>query len=82
MNQKLPSRNEVIEKIELAMANQLSREELSDWAFKIYDDDMLVVTDNVVWKVISWLVCCDAYGFDRPYLYVDKDLNDWMTSLK
>jgi hypothetical protein len=82
MKQNLPSRNEVIEKIELALAQQLSREELSDWAFNIYNDDMLEVTDKAVWKVLSALVGCDSYGFDRPYLYVDDDLNNWMSLLK
>lgn len=82
MSNSLPTRADLILKIEAMMRATESRETIAAWAMAIMDDDAVVMTDARVWKVLKNLGGADLLGDDRPYLYANEDFADWKAELE
>lgn len=78
----LPTRDDVILKIEAMRSAIETRADVAAWAMAIIDDDTVDVTDACVWKVLKSLGAADLVGMDNPYLFTDEDFANWKTELK
>ncbi|MDP2229084.1 MAG: hypothetical protein Q8J78_16590 [Moraxellaceae bacterium] len=76
----IPSREELIRKIDALCAAEETREQVAQWAFSILSSDGRV-TDQVVWSVLEGLGAADLPSTDRPYLYSIEDFKEWRTRL-
>lgn len=81
MKNSLPTRSDVILKIEAMIRAIETREVVAAWAMAIIDDDTVEVTDARVWKVLKNLGGADLVGDDRPYLYANEDFANWKAEL-
>lgn len=79
---KLPDRDEVINVINQLKLGVAERKSVAKWAFSLIDNDEIIVTDQIVWKVIQNLGAVDLPSSDRDYLYDFEDFDDWKKSLK
>ena len=78
----LPTRDDLISKIESLMHNTETREAVAAWAMAVIDDDAIDVTDARVWEVLKNLGGADLLCNDRPYLYTNEDFAEWVIELK
>lgn len=80
--------DEVIDKLELVLENKLSREEVSDWAYKW----MMVLENEEGWETTDYDVAVfksltTVYGMDllnspTEYLHCEDDIRDWIEEFK
>lgn len=82
MKNSLPTRDDVIIKIEAMRCATETRSDVAAWAMAIIDDDTVDVTDARVWKVLKSLGGADLVGDDRPFLFTDEDFAAWKSDLK
>jgi len=81
MKNSLPTKDDVILKIEAMMRASETREAVAAWAMEIMNDDTVDLTDALVWNVLKNLGGADLLGDDRPYLYTNEDFADWKAEL-
>ena len=77
----MPSKNEIISKIDALINQTETRESVSAWAFKYIDDDYLDVNDEDVWNALVGLCASDQLGDENSYLYNELDFEDWKNRL-
>ena len=81
MMQSLPSREELIRKLDGLCAGTETREQVAEWAVSIIDDGDVRVTDKVAWRVLEGLGAADLPAPDRGYLYTTEDFKEWKAEL-
>jgi len=77
----LPSREELLRKLDSLCAGTETRKQIAEWAMSIIDDDDVRVTDKVAWRVLEGLGAADLPAPDRDYLYTTEDFKAWETEL-
>ncbi|WEZ82275.1 hypothetical protein P6U16_14010 [Rhizobium sp. 32-5/1] len=82
----LPSRVEVIERLTALAEGRSSPEDTAKWAWHwlVIDETPgfdVRIHDWAVWDALKLLSGADAHGWDRPYLYGEKDFVDWLKEL-
>ena len=77
-----PQRIDIIHKISDILAGNAKRDDVSEWAFNIFDDDSLRLEDPVVLKYLKLLGAVDLPSSDRDFLYTDDDLRHWITEIE
>ncbi|WP_168415957.1 hypothetical protein [Erwinia amylovora] len=77
-----PQRNDIIEKISAILSGKEKRNDVSEWAVNIFDDDSLRINDPVVLNYIKLLGAVDLPSTDRDYLYTDEDLSEWINEIE
>lgn len=82
MKNSLPTRDDVILKIDAMRCATETRPDVANWAMAIINDDTIDIIDAPVWKIIKNLGGADLVGDDGQYLFVDEDFLDWMAELK
>lgn len=85
---KTPRIPDIISKLELVLENKLSREEVSDWAYKW----MMTLENKEGWETTDYDILVfqgltKVYGTDllnRPteYLHCEEDIRDWVKELQ
>ncbi|WP_218192464.1 hypothetical protein [Pseudomonas sp. Irchel s3f19] len=75
-------RIDIIHKISDILAGNAKRDDVSEWAFNIFDDDSLRLEDPVVLKYLKLLGAVDLPSSDRDFLYTDDDLRHWITEIE
>ncbi|MBC3483643.1 hypothetical protein [Pseudomonas sp. SWRI77] len=75
-------RIDIIHKISDILAGNAKRDDISEWAFNIFDDDSLRLEDPVVLKYLKLLGAVDLPSSDRDFLYTDDDLRHWITEIE
>ncbi|WP_226373487.1 MULTISPECIES: hypothetical protein [Pectobacterium] len=78
---KLPHRDDLIRKIRALLSGDEDRSSVSEWAFDIYNDDSLKISDSLVSEYLELLGAVDLPSSDRDYLYTDDDFNEWLSDL-
>lgn len=76
-----PTRHDIVEKISNLLSGVVKRREVAEWAFEIFDDDHLKISDSVVTEYLKILGAVDLPADDREYLYTEDDLNSWIFEL-
>jgi len=76
-----PQRHDIIEKISGILSGKEERSSVSEWAFNIFDNDSLRISDPVVLNYLKLLGAADLPSTDRDYLYTEDDLNEWINEL-
>ncbi|MFF7110537.1 hypothetical protein [Pseudomonas sichuanensis] len=76
-----PTRTEVIEKILSLLTGVVQRREVAEWAFEIFDDDHLKISDSVI-EYLKILGAVDLPANEREYLYTEEDLDRWIVELR
>ena len=82
MEEKKPIKTELQEKIIKLISGEVSRENVSEWAFSIIDDDHVRIDDQAVWKILQCLGAADLLATDRDFLYQKEDFEDWLAELR
>lgn len=77
----MPNRDELIEKLDLLCASKISREALSEWAFKIIDEEQAPSEDKIEWQILKNIGSVDLPSSDRDYLYMEVDFLAWKEEL-
>ena len=73
-----PTLIEIIDKLRLVLANELSREELYDWAATFVMADDPIINDEEVWEALIIISNIDAVESPTSYLYKEEDLKSWI----
>ena len=73
-----PTLIEIIDKLRLVLANELSREELYDWAATFVMADDPIINDEEVWEALIIISNIDALESPTSYLYKEEDLKSWI----
>lgn len=81
MTQKMPTRDELIRKLQCLCTRQESRDAIAVWAMSIIDDDSMVITDELAWDILKRLGAADLPATDREFLYTVVDFEDWRSEL-
>lgn len=81
-NNALPSRTDIISVIDKLMAGEVTRAEVSAWAFRFISDEDLRIDDDCAWEVLQNLGGADLVSTDRPFLYASEDFREWRDSLR
>lgn len=81
MNRTLPTREELMNKLESLCSGAEARSDVASWAIAFIVADDLQVTDRVAWKVLKQLGAVDLIAPDRPYLYGVEDFRAWQAEL-
>ena len=77
----MPTRDELIGRLQRLCSGEESREDIATWAMLIIDDDCLRVTDQLVWDVLKRLGGVDLPASDREFLYTVTDFKEWLSEL-
>jgi hypothetical protein len=77
-----PQRIDIINKISEILAGNEKRDDVSEWAFDIFNNDSLTFEDPVVLKYLKLLGAVDLPSSDRDFLYTDDDLYHWIVEIK
>lgn len=85
---KTPNICDIISKLELVLENQLSREEVSEWAYKW----MMISENEEGWETTDYDILVfqgltKVYGMDMlnsptEYLHCEEDIRDWVKELQ
>ena len=85
---KTPRIPDIIAKLELVLENKLSREDVSDWAYKW----MMVLEKKEGWETTDYDILVfqgltTVYGMDllnspTGYLHCEEDIRDWVKELQ
>ena len=85
---KTPNIRDIITKLELVLENQLSREEVSEWAYKW----MMISENEEGWETTEYDILVfqgltKVYGMDMlnsptEYLHCEEDIRDWVKELQ
>jgi len=81
MAQSMPTRDDLIGRLQRLCSGQENRADVAAWAMSIIDDDSLRVTDQLVWVVLKRLAGVDSPAPDREYLFTDIDFKEWLSEL-
>ena len=81
MARSLPTRIEVVSKLEAMRSAYQTREEVAAWAVSNIDDDAVEVTDATVWKVLKSIGGADLIGEGGSYLFGNEDFDEWERTL-
>lgn len=74
-----PSRKMITHKLLKVIYGELSREEVSDWAFKyIENDNEVEVTDIDAWHYLVSVSCIAEMIPPGIYLYSIEDIKTWL----
>jgi len=82
-----PRLQEVIEKLTELAANEISRQQASDWAspwigrYTQIQFDVNRDLDRRIKKALDRLAGADTISTDRPYLYGQSDFERWLHDL-
>jgi len=81
----IPSKNELIFKIEDLLIEKISREEIASWAIEYvtYDNPQIYpeINDEIIFETIKNLSGADLTATDRPYLFGVEDFEEWLKEL-
>lgn len=75
-------RIDVIDKISDILSGNAKRDDVSDWAFNIFDDDSLRLEDPIILKYLKLLGAVDLPSSDRDFLYTEDDLRHWINEIE
>ena len=82
----IPSKKDLICKINDLIAGEISREEVSTWAkeYILFDNPQIYpeIDDVVVKDALENLSSADLISTDRPYLYEITDFKEWLKALR
>jgi hypothetical protein len=81
MASSMPTRGDLIIKLQRLCSGQESRQDIAAWAVSIIDDDSMRVTDRLVWDVLKRLGAVDLPAPDREFLYTIADFKEWISDL-
>ena len=81
MDSNVPTRSDMINKLNFLIANQDKRVEVAAWAISIVDDDSVHITDQLVLDVLEKMGGVDLPTTDREFLYMVEDFEDWKNIL-
>lgn len=77
---EMPTKDDVVHKLESLVRGDLSREEASNWA-RAWITRLDEVSDPEVRRAIDSLYGADSPSTDRPYLYAREDFEQWLAEL-
>lgn len=80
MMNSMPSRKDLIDKIDLLCSAKETREQVAQWASSLLNSDFQV-RDRIAWSVLEGLGAADLPSTDREYLYSVRDFNEWRSML-
>lgn len=73
---------DIINKISNILAGDSKRDDVSEWALNMFDDDPLRLYDPVVLKYLKLPGAIDLPSSERGFLYTDDDLRHWITEIE
>lgn len=73
-----PTKKQIMNKLELVLKNQLTREEVADWASEYTMQEKYDVSDMEVWKMLMTVSGLDLQDSPGEYLHNDDDIRDWI----
>jgi hypothetical protein len=82
-----PTLGEIVQKLTQLAANEISRQQASDWAspwivkYEEIQFDANYDLDRKIKKALDCLAGADAISTDRPYLYGQSDFERWLHDL-
>lgn len=77
-----PQRGDIINKISNILAGDANRDDVSEWALNIFDDDSLRLYDPIVLKYLKLPGAVDLPSSERDFLYTDDDLRHWIIEIE
>ncbi|MBD8453293.1 hypothetical protein [Serratia rubidaea] len=78
---EIPRKSDLIKKIQNLLSGLEDRKAVSEWAFDIYNDDSLRISDPVISNYLEILGAVDLPSSDRNYLYTEEDFKEWIIEL-
>lgn len=81
MTRSMPTRDDLIEKLQHLCSGDETRVAIANWATSIIDDDSLRVTERSIWGVLVRLGAVDLPASDREFLYSVSDFENWKSEL-
>ncbi|BDR55722.1 hypothetical protein [Xylocopilactobacillus apis] len=78
---EIPRKSDLIKKIQNLISGHESRKTVSEWAFDIYNDDSLRISDPMISNYLEMLGAVDLPSSDRNYLYTEEDFREWISEL-
>ncbi len=76
---KQPSKQEIISKLKKVLSEEISREEVSNWAIRYINNDELEIDDYTTWELLKDIGGIDIMESMNTYLYSDEDINSWIS---
>lgn len=76
-----PTHLDITEKLSGIVTGKQSRAAVAEWAFTLMDDDSLRIRDALILHYLTLAGAVDLPSTDRPYLYTDEDIADWISEL-
>lgn len=73
-----PSKEALINKLELILQGTISREAVADWASKFVMQDEPNITDEIVWELLQVVSGVDLKNSPDEYLHVEQDIKNWI----
>lgn len=77
-----PQCGDIINKISNILAGDAKRDDVSEWALNMFDDDSLRLYDTVVLKYLKLPGAVDLPSSERGFLYTDDDLRHRITEIE
>ena len=77
-----PTITEIIKKLILVIENDLTREELSDWASSYVMEDIPTIDDDLVWELLMTVSGIDIKDSPNEYLHSEDDIKNWIEEFK
>lgn len=76
------TRDYLVGKISGLLSGSETRQAVSEWAFNIYANDFIEISDPLISHYLEVLGAVDTLSTDREYLYTAEDFMVWMSDLQ
>lgn len=76
-----PSKEQIINKLENILREELTREEVIDWALHFIENDELKIVDHIAWEYLKIVGGLDMIESPGVYLYSLDDIIEWISDL-
>ncbi|WP_071461328.1 DNA-binding protein [Bacillus massilinigeriensis] len=73
-----PTKEEIINKLNMILQGKLSREDVADWASEYVMQDEPNIVDDIVWDFLQVVSGVDLKDSPEEYLHVEQDIKDWI----
>jgi hypothetical protein len=76
------NREKAISVLQEVLNGNLTRDDASKWAEKIYLNDDIDVPDEILWDVLGCIMGIDTPSTDREFLFDENDFQSWIDKLR
>jgi hypothetical protein len=73
-----PSKEEIIQKLNGIVDDNISREQVSNWAMDYINNDEIHVADTKAWDLLMKVGSVELMNNPKEYLYSVDDIKKWI----